>query len=153
MPSPLRRQSRRNFQIFVRAKTRSTRFRTACGTCLCHIEGAPLPQAGRSPYSASACCAGPAFTLPPNRPKPPTDDGGRNAFALATKSWLWPATGGLSGIVTGLVVTVYSAYIPEKLPTAAPALTSPPSLWALKRARGLQAGAGRQRGFRRALWS
>ena len=58
------------------------------------------------------------------------------------------ATGGLSGIVTGLVVTVYSAYIPEKLPTAAPAQTSPPSLCrcrglaASRRVRGVSAASG-----------
>ncbi|GHB32715.1 MFS transporter [Streptomyces viridiviolaceus] len=46
------------------------------------------------------------------------------AFGLATESRLVTATGGLCGIVTGLVVTVYYAYIPEALPTAARGLGS-----------------------------
>ncbi len=46
------------------------------------------------------------------------------AFGLVTESRLVTATGGLCGIVTGLVVTVYYAYIPEALPTAARGLGS-----------------------------
>lgn len=46
------------------------------------------------------------------------------ALGLATSSWLVTAAGGAAGVITGLVVTAYFAYIPETIPTEARGLGS-----------------------------